>query len=149
LPDPETALPLRVFAANVALLLVAAAFVAFEPSTVTGHLAHADGTDVVLCALVGCAFAVLLIDVQFVRSLVLRPRLGPRRSAEPGGELTTRELEIVQLIAESYTAKEIAEQLSISPKTVDSHRGHILKKLGMRDRVALIRYAIRRGWVRP
>jgi DNA-binding NarL/FixJ family response regulator len=39
--------------------------------------------------------------------------------------------------------------LCISPKTVDAHRGHILKKLGMRDRVALIRYAIRRGWVRP
>jgi DNA-binding NarL/FixJ family response regulator len=149
LPDPKAALLVRVFAANVALLFVLAVFVAFEPSTVASHVARADGSDLVLCALVGCAVAIVLIDVRLVRSLVVRPRLGTRPPAEPGGELTTRELEIVRLIADSYTAKEIAQMLSISPKTVDSHRGHILKKLGMRDRVALIRYAIRRGWVRP
>jgi DNA-binding NarL/FixJ family response regulator len=63
--------------------------------------------------------------------------------------LTPRELEIVKLVAEGYSTKEIAEALVISKKTVERHRANILDKLGMRDRVALTRYAIRRGLVEP
>jgi DNA-binding NarL/FixJ family response regulator len=63
--------------------------------------------------------------------------------------LTPRELEIVKLIAEAHTSKEIAELLVISIKTVERHRENILEKLGMRDRVELTRYAIRRGLVEP
>ncbi|HEY6771117.1 MAG TPA: response regulator transcription factor [Solirubrobacterales bacterium] len=63
--------------------------------------------------------------------------------------LTPRELEIVKLIAESYTTREIAETLVISEKTVERHRSNVLEKLGFRDRVALTRYAIRRGLVEP
>jgi DNA-binding NarL/FixJ family response regulator len=63
--------------------------------------------------------------------------------------LTARELEIVKLIAEAHTTKEIADMLVISPKTVERHRANILAKLGMRDRVELTRYAIRRGLVEP
>jgi DNA-binding NarL/FixJ family response regulator len=63
--------------------------------------------------------------------------------------LTPRELEIVKLVAEGYSTKEIAEALVISEKTVERHRANILDKLGMRDRVALTRYAIRRGLVEP
>jgi len=69
--------------------------------------------------------------------------------AGPKDLLTRREREIVTLIAESYTGKEIAEQLVISEKTVERHRGNILLKLGLRDRVALTRYAIRRGLIEP
>ena len=65
----------------------------------------------------------------------------------PKDLLTRREREIVTLIAESYTGKEIAEKLVISEKTVERHRGNILLKLGLRDRVALTRYAIRRGLI--
>jgi DNA-binding NarL/FixJ family response regulator len=61
--------------------------------------------------------------------------------------LTPRELEILKLIAEAHPTKEIAELLVISPKTVERHRANILEKLGMRDRVELTRYAIRRGLV--
>ena len=61
--------------------------------------------------------------------------------------LTPREQEVVKLIAESYSTKEIAETLVISEKTVDRHRTNILEKLGMHDRVELTRYAIRRGLV--
>jgi DNA-binding NarL/FixJ family response regulator len=61
--------------------------------------------------------------------------------------LTRREQEIVKLIADSYTGREIAEALVISEKTVERHRANILLKLGLRDRVALTRYAIRRGLV--
>jgi DNA-binding NarL/FixJ family response regulator len=63
--------------------------------------------------------------------------------------LTPRETEIVKLIAEAHSSKEIAELLVISPKTVERHRANILEKLGMSDRVELTRYAIRRGLVEP
>ncbi|MGB0094675.1 MAG: response regulator transcription factor [Solirubrobacteraceae bacterium] len=63
--------------------------------------------------------------------------------------LTAREQEVVKLIAESYSTREIAEALVISEKTVDRHRTNILEKLGMHDRVELTRYAIRRGLVEP
>jgi DNA-binding NarL/FixJ family response regulator len=69
--------------------------------------------------------------------------------AEPPDPLTPRELEIVKLIAEAYTNKQIAETLKLSEKTVESHRANVLAKLGMRDRVELARYAIRRGLVEP
>ena len=63
--------------------------------------------------------------------------------------LTPRELEVLKLIAEGHTSKEIAAMLVISVKTVDRHRTNMLDKLGMRDRVELTRYAIRRGLVEP
>jgi DNA-binding NarL/FixJ family response regulator len=64
-------------------------------------------------------------------------------------ELTPREMEVVKLIAEAYTNRQIAEALQVSEKTVESHRANVLSKLGMRDRVELVRYAIRRGLVEP
>jgi DNA-binding NarL/FixJ family response regulator len=63
--------------------------------------------------------------------------------------LTFREQEVVKLIAEGYSSKQIAETLVISEKTVERHRANILEKLGMRDRVELTRYAIRQGLVEP
>jgi DNA-binding NarL/FixJ family response regulator len=68
-------------------------------------------------------------------------------SAERIDVLTARELEVLKLIAEAYTSKEIAGALSISLNTVEHHRHNILDKLGMRDRVELTRYAIRRGLI--
>nr|WP_246344851.1 response regulator transcription factor [Conexibacter arvalis] len=69
--------------------------------------------------------------------------------AIPDDPLTPRESEIVKLVAEGNTSREIADLLVISEKTVDRHRANILEKLGMRDRVDLTRYAIRRGLVEP
>jgi DNA-binding NarL/FixJ family response regulator len=67
----------------------------------------------------------------------------------PEEPLTVREQEVVKLIAEGYSSKDIAEALVISEKTVERHRANILEKLGMHDRVELTRYAIRRGLVEP
>jgi DNA-binding NarL/FixJ family response regulator len=85
-----------------------------------------------------------------VRALI-RDYLERARAGEPLREdpLTPREVEIVQLIAESHTSRDIAELLTISEKTVERHRANILEKLGLRDRVELTRYAIRRGLVEP
>jgi DNA-binding NarL/FixJ family response regulator len=69
--------------------------------------------------------------------------------SEPKDPLTPRELDVVKLIAEAYTNRQIAEILQVSEKTVESHRGNVLSKLGMRDRVELVRYAIRRGLIEP
>jgi DNA-binding NarL/FixJ family response regulator len=63
--------------------------------------------------------------------------------------LTPRELEVVKLIAEAHSTKQIAELLVISPKTVERHRANVLAKLGLRDRVELTRYAIRRDLIEP
>jgi DNA-binding NarL/FixJ family response regulator len=61
--------------------------------------------------------------------------------------LTPREEEVTKLIAEGHTSKEIAALLVLSEKTVERHRANILEKLGLRDRVDLTRYAIRRGLI--
>jgi DNA-binding NarL/FixJ family response regulator len=71
------------------------------------------------------------------------------REETPADPLTPRELQVVKLIAEAYTSDRIAAELSLSRRTVDRHRENILAKLGMRDRVELTRYAIRRGLVDP
>src|ERR671920_416354 len=71
---------------------------------------------------------------------------------EGGGrpsELTPREEEVVKLVAEAHTNKEIAAILHLSEKTVENHRSNAMRKLGMRDRVELVRYAIRRGLIEP
>jgi DNA-binding NarL/FixJ family response regulator len=67
----------------------------------------------------------------------------------PSDPLSPRELEVTKLIAEGLTSEEIGEILVISKKTVDRHRANILEKLGMRNRVELTRYAIKRGLVEP
>jgi DNA-binding NarL/FixJ family response regulator len=69
--------------------------------------------------------------------------------ALPDDPLSPRESEIVKLIAEGHTSRDIADTLVISEKTVERHRANILEKLAMRDRVELTRYAIRRGLVEP
>ncbi len=79
-----------------------------------------------------------------VRDYLDGARLG---EAPPQDPLTARELEVVKLIAEGHTSEEIATELVLSKKTVERHRANVLDKLGMRNRVDLTRYAIRRGLV--
>lgn len=63
--------------------------------------------------------------------------------------LTPREEEVLKLIAEGNSGKEIADLLVLSPKTVERHRANLLEKLGMKDRLELTRYAIRTGLIEP
>ena len=80
---------------------------------------------------------------------LVRDHLDRARGGEDADPLTPRELEVLKLVAEGHTSDEIAELLVISRKTVDRHRANMLEKLGMRDRVELTRYAIRRGLIAP
>ncbi len=81
-----------------------------------------------------------------VRDYLKRTKDGENPREDP---LSPRESEIVKLIAEGHSSREIADLLVISEKTVERHRSNLLEKLGMRDRVELTRYAIRRGLIDP
>ncbi|GAA1573210.1 response regulator transcription factor [Kribbella hippodromi] len=83
---------------------------------------------------------------RLVRSYLERVRQG---ADLPQQILTVREEEILKLVAEGNSSKEIAELLTISIKTVERHRSNILQKLGLRDRLDLTRYAIRAGLLEP
>ncbi len=95
-------------------------------------------------------------DVELVKAVrlaaqgrtYLQPDLGARLAAEPADapdDLSDRELEILRFIALGHTNGEIAEQLQISVRTVESHRSHIQQKLHLAKRSELVRYALERG----
>ena len=67
--------------------------------------------------------------------------------ADPYEKLTSRERQVLQLIAEGKTNRAIAEQLDLAVKTVDTHRSHLMRKLNIHDQTALVKFAIRRGIV--
>ena len=81
-----------------------------------------------------------------IRDYVERAQSGEEPSSGP---LSRRESEVIKLIAEGHTSKEIAALLVISENTVERHRANVLVKLGLRNKVDLTRYAIRRGLVAP
>ena len=99
--------------------------------------------DAVRAVLRGEPFLTNAAQRALVRAWMADDSTGP---VEP---LTPREQEVLKLIAEAHTNREIGEILHLSEKTVESHRGNLLRKLGMRDRVELVRYAIRRGLIEP
>jgi DNA-binding NarL/FixJ family response regulator len=107
--------------------------------------ADTDIVDACRAAMRGDSFLYPSAVTTLVRDYVERGG----RGEEQFDVLTPRELEVLKLIAEAHTSKEIAELLFISIKTVERHRQNILDKLGMRDRVELTRYAIRRGLIQP
>jgi DNA-binding NarL/FixJ family response regulator len=107
--------------------------------------ADTDIVDAVRAAMRGDSFLYPSAVTTLVRDYVERGG----RGEEQFDVLTPRELEVLKLIAEARTSKEIAKELWISIKTVERHRQNILDKLGMSDRVELTRYAIRRGLIQP
>jgi len=70
-------------------------------------------------------------------------------ASSPGRQLTLRERQVLQGIAEGLGSKEIAQELCLSARTVGTHRANIMKKLGLHKTSALVRYAIREGLVAP
>jgi DNA-binding NarL/FixJ family response regulator len=105
--------------------------------------ADTDIVDACRAAMRGDSYLYASAVTSLVRDYVERGG----RGEEQFDVLTPRELEVLKLIAEAYTSKQIADALFISIKTVERHRQNILDKLGMRDRVELTRYAIRRGLI--
>jgi len=81
-----------------------------------------------------------------IRDYLARVREG---DGLPPKAITDREEEILKLVAEGHSSKEIADMLVISVKTVERHRANLLHKLGLKDRLELTRYAIRAGLIEP
>jgi len=67
---------------------------------------------------------------------------------DPYEQLTTRERQVLQLIAEGKTNRQISEALNVAVKTVDTHRSHLMRKLGIHDQTSLVKYALRKGIVK-
>jgi DNA-binding NarL/FixJ family response regulator len=107
------------------------------------HEADHDLVDAVRAVSRGESFLTNAAQRALVRTWMEDETAGPREPLSP------REQEVLKLIAEAHTNREIGEILHLAEKTVESHRANILRKLGMRDRVELVRYAIRRGLVEP
>jgi DNA-binding NarL/FixJ family response regulator len=109
-------------------------------------VADRDLVEACRAAMRGAPFHYPGTSTALVRDYMQRRRHGERL---PDTILTPREEEVVKLIAEGHSTKDIAETLFISVKTVDRHRANALQKLGMHDRVDLTRFAIRSGLVEP
>ncbi len=123
-----------------------------------------DGVDTIKRALASGACGYLMKDAptweleQALRGVardgVYLSTLMAQRLQQPGEPtvddvLTTRQVEILRMIAQGKAAKEIAFELGLSPKTVDVHRARIMERLGINDVASLTRYAIRKGLVEP
>jgi two-component system response regulator NreC len=90
------------------------------------------------------------VHPSLTRVLIDRYLQQPQVKAKgPVEELTPRETEVLRLVAQGYTSQQVADQLSISVNTVETHRAHIMEKLGLRGRAQLVRYAIARGLLTP
>ncbi len=109
-------------------------------------VADQDLVDACRAAMRGESFLYPGVMSTLVRNYLDRLRRGER---VPANVLTPREDEVLKLIAEGHTSKEIAKAMTISIKTVERHRANMLQKLGMRDRTELTRYAIRAGLIEP
>ncbi len=90
------------------------------------------------------------LSPQVARYLVddFRYESADRRNRDPYAQLTNREREILKLLAEGYTTREIAGLLVLSPKTVEGHKTRLMAKLDLRNRVELVKYAMRKGIVK-
>jgi DNA-binding NarL/FixJ family response regulator len=108
--------------------------------------AHKDLVEACRAAMRGEPFLYPGAVTALIKDFLAHAREGAPARESP---LTPREEEVTKLIAEGHTSKEIAALLVLSEKTVERHRANILEKLGLRDRVDLTRYAIRRGLIDP
>jgi DNA-binding NarL/FixJ family response regulator len=110
-----------------------------------GYVLKRDVDDALLDAIRaisrGEAFVTHAVERSLIRDWMSDTSTGPDEPLSP------REQEVLKLISEAHTNREIAETLHLAEKTVESHRANILRKLGMRDRVQLVRYAIKRGLI--
>ena len=113
-------------------------------SGIQGYLLKTDAfTDLLY------AVKAVLRGEKFTSASLRQNPVEPRAEIPHPSMLTTREVEIVALIASGLSSKEIATKLFISVKTVETHRANIMDKLGVKNLPELVRYAIRTGIVEP
>jgi len=112
----------------------------------SGYLLKEAAADRLARAIRAVAHGELYLGPGIPKSVL--QRLG-HDSGDPYERLTTRERQVLQLIAEGKTNRQVAEQLGVATKTIDSHRSHLMRKLNIHDQTSLVKYAIRKGIVSP
>lgn len=86
------------------------------------------------------------ISASLAEALAFQPEMALGKTIH--GALSNREYQIMCMIADGKTVRDIAEELTLSPKTIDTHRRHILEKMGMKNNAEIVRYAIQNGLVK-
>ena len=124
---------------------VHAAFTAGAKAYVAKQSASTELVEAIRCALRGHFFVTPLVGRRAAEQVAMNPSQNP--SEFFGSALTPRQREVLQLVAEGKTTKEISAALHISPKTVEFHRNSLMDELGVRTTAELTRYAISRGIV--
>ena len=109
---------------------------------------HAEGFDALRAIAAGNNYIDQTLTGRVMDGYVRRQRTLLDGSLPPGKELSERESDVLRLIALGYANKEIAAQLSISVKTVDVHKANALRKLGLKGRVDIVRFALLQGWLK-
>lgn len=87
----------------------------------------------------------IYVHPKMIRALLAEPDLPKTTIASPAEILTPREMDVLRLIVQGYTNRQVAEELSLSVRTVEGHRGNLTEKLGLHSRVELVRYAREHG----
>ena len=111
-----------------------------------GYLLKDASTDELQLALQAVSAGDLYLSSRVSKSIIADV-LGARQHGGGAGRLTVRQREVLQLIGEGYSTRAIADRLGLSPKTVETHRAHLMKRLGVSDVAGLVRHAIRLGLV--
>ncbi|MEI6179820.1 MAG: response regulator transcription factor [Chloroflexales bacterium] len=113
-----------------------------------GYILKHTAADALIQAIRIVAAGGLYLEPALAEHVVSRYVRRPAAVSELlGAELSEREREVVLRVAQGYSNKDIATQLNLSVKTVETYRARALEKLGLTSRAALVRYAIERGWL--
>jgi two-component system response regulator NreC len=114
----------------------------------SGYILKHTAADALIQAIRTVAAGGLYLEPSLAEHVVGRYVRRPTAATELlGTELSEREREVVQRVVQGYSNKDIATQLSLSVKTVETYRARALEKLGLTSRAALVRYALGRGWL--
>jgi two-component system, NarL family, response regulator NreC len=114
----------------------------------SGYILKHTAADALIQAIRTVAAGGLYLEPSLAEHVVGRYVRRPTATTELlGAELSEREREVVQRVVQGYSNKDIATQLSLSVKTVETYRARALEKLGLTSRAALVRYALERGWL--
>jgi DNA-binding NarL/FixJ family response regulator len=108
----------------------------------SGYILKEGAADELCEAVRKVAQGELCLGTGVSKSAVLR---AVRGNDDPYNRLTTRERQVLQLIAEGKTNRAIADELGLAVKTIDTHRSRLMRKLGIHDQTSLVKYALRRG----
>jgi two-component system response regulator NreC len=114
----------------------------------SGYILKHTAADALIQAIRTVAAGGLYLEPSLAEHVVGRYVRRPTAATELlGTELSEREREVVQRVVQGYSNRDIATQLSLSVKTVETYRARALEKLGLTSRAALVRYALERGWL--